>query len=261
MKTEETSSRFAAEKMNHQNNLRASEDMCRFCFDVLVGEIVHERQRGNASVPTFIDSLPHPAVQCPLFVTWDKRRSTSLLQRGSSGDSSSNAIFDLRGCIGTLSPRPLVEAMRELALTSAIQDRRFPPISKHELPFLRVGVSLLVQYEECADCFDWYVGTHGIMISFSMSRSGGGVEYSATYLPEVAFEQGWTQLEAVQSLIRKAGFVGDINDDLYVSISCTRYQSSKVKATYDDFIRLNGGVDPLSDDSSAKRSGFGRFFS
>mmetsp|Transcript_24092 Transcript_24092/g.37178 ORF Transcript_24092/g.37178 Transcript_24092/m.37178 type:complete len:245 (+) Transcript_24092:110-844(+) len=243
----------------NQHNLRASEEMCHFCFDVLVGEIVHQRQRGNASEPTFINSLPHPTVQCPLFVTWDKRRSSSSLLRG-SGDS--NAAFELRGCIGTLSPRPLVEAMRELALTSALQDRRFPPISKHELPSLRVGVSLLVQYEECADCFDWQVGTHGIMISFTISRSSGSMEYSATYLPEVAYEQGWTQIQAVKSLIRKAGYYGDINDDLFGRINCTRYQSSKVKATYDDFVQLNGGVDPLNEVlSTTKRSGFSRFFS
>jgi AMMECR1 domain-containing protein len=37
------------------------------------------------------------------------------------------------------------------------------------------------------DCHDWEVGKHGILISFT---DKGGTNYSATYLPEVAHEQG-----------------------------------------------------------------------
>jgi AMMECR1 domain-containing protein len=48
-------------------------------------------------------------------------------------------------------------------------------------------VSLLVDFEEADHHFDWEVGVHGIQIIFSVeSRS-----YSATYLPEVALEQGF----------------------------------------------------------------------
>ena len=94
--------------------------------------------------------------------------------------------FELRGCIGTLAPRPLRTAIGEFALTSAFRDGRFNPIAKHELPHLRVAVSLLVNYEECSHIHDWVIGVHGIIITFRH----GSADYSATYFPEVAQEQG-----------------------------------------------------------------------
>lgn len=51
---------------------------------------------------------------------------------------------------------------------------------------------------------DWTVGVHGIRISF-MHHSR---RYGATYLPDVAKEQGWTKEEAIVSLMRKAGWNG-----------------------------------------------------
>lgn len=161
--------------------------MCHYCFDVLVNELASSSSKGgwrmgnstttsgnNSEHPRFAATIPDSA-EAPLFITWDKRRSTS--------DES----FDLRGCIGTLSPRPLLTAVGEYALTSAFRDRRFDPIKTHEVPHLRVAVSLLVNYEECSHCHDWVVGVHGIIIKFTER----GVDYSATYLPEVANEQGW----------------------------------------------------------------------
>ena len=51
---------------------------------------------------------------------------------------------------------------------------------------------------------DWILGTHGLRISF-IHR---GRRYGATYLPDVAVEQGWTKEETVASLMRKAGWDG-----------------------------------------------------
>jgi hypothetical protein len=51
---------------------------------------------------------------------------------------------------------------------------------------------------------DWELGTHGLRISF-VYRSR---RYGATYLPDVAVEQGWTKEETVESLMRKAGWDG-----------------------------------------------------
>ena len=53
----------------------------------------------------------------------------------------------------------------------------------------------------------------------------------ATYLPEVALEQGWTKIEAIDSLLRKGGFVGKITEDVRRKIVLTRYQSSKHTVT------------------------------
>lgn len=228
--------------------LVATPEMCHYCFDMLV-RALHpsaapaEHTEGNSRLERYVP----PAVDVPLFVTWDKRQTSF---RG--GDD-----FDLRGCIGTLSPRPLQRALGEFALTSALRDRRFDPIRRNELQSLRVGVSLLVEYEECRGFDDWVVGVHGIIILFDveggddLQQARSSKQYSATYLPEVASDQGWTHEEAIISLVRKAGYRGAIHDEFLCTIRCTRYQSSKHRLTYQDYVASKcGGVDPLIEISS-----------
>jgi len=96
---------------------------------------------------------------------------------------------ELRGCIGTLSEIILASELKRFALSSAFKDSRFPPLMKEELPNIELSVSLLVNYEVGKNCYDWEVGKHGIIIEFVVK----GRNYNATYLPEVASEQGWTQ--------------------------------------------------------------------
>jgi len=45
----------------------------------------------------------------------------------------------------------------------------------------------LTKFEEANDHLDWEIGTHGIRIEFHSDR---GSRRTATYLPEVATEQG-----------------------------------------------------------------------
>lgn len=70
---------------------------------------------------------------------------------------------------------------------SAFKDSRFSPITPEELPKLHVSVSILTQFEEAENHLDWEVGIHGIRIEFHSER---GSRRTATYLPEVATEQG-----------------------------------------------------------------------
>ncbi|CAJ1946271.1 unnamed protein product [Cylindrotheca closterium] len=195
--------------------LQATPEMCYYCFEVLIGALVENRTPGR--LPGFVNDLPDRLVECPLFVTWEKMH---------------NRTWQLRGCIGTLSPRRLDSSVGEYALTSALRDRRFHPIKKSEIRSLRVGVSLLIDYEVCRDVYDWTVGVHGILIKFQM----GGNQFSATYLPEVAQEQRWDQATTVMSLIQKAGYDGAVSNELLGSIGCTRYKSSKCKVPFDEFV-------------------------
>ena len=71
----------------------------------------------------------------------------------------------------------------------------------NELPNLNCEVSLLVNFEEAKNPYDWEVGKHGIDIKFEDEE---GEFHSATYLPEVAEEQGWDQKTTLKHLIRKA---------------------------------------------------------
>lgn len=156
---------------------------------------------------------------CPLFVTFN-----TLCDRG--GEPM------LRGCIGSLEPLRLRRGLGDFALRSAFGDRRFPPIEEHELHTLSCTVSLLCDYEVGLHAHDWVVGTHGIIIEF---KDPHGTRRSATYLPEVAREQGWDQREAVVSLVRKAGYNGAVNQSLLDSVKLTRYQSSKCSMSFQEY--------------------------
>jgi AMME syndrome candidate gene 1 protein len=209
--------------------------MCYHSFDVLIQALRygqhHVDGKRKQTTPAFVADLPHVAMECPVFVTWEKQRS------------SMSSHWHLRGCIGTLGPRLLVDAIGEYALISALKDRRFDPITIQEVPFLRVSVSLLVQYEVCEDVYDWTVGTHGIMIKFMVA----GRSYSATYLPEVAKDQKWTIAQTVASLVQKAGYHGTLTPELLRTIHCTRYQSSKCQVTYAQYVEEQcQGMDPLA---------------
>ncbi len=55
---------------------------------------------------------------------------------------------ELRGCVGALEAyQPLVEDVKEHALAAAFQDFRFPPLSKEELPFIEIEISVLTKPE------------------------------------------------------------------------------------------------------------------
>lgn len=142
--------------------------------------------------------ITDPTARYPLFVTWDKRHG------GSSGSSSSDE-YHLRGCIGTFSAdSPLDATLPEYALVSALHDTRFDRVAARELPLLRCSVTLLTDFEPCADVDDWVLGEHGIRISFALD--GSARRLGATYLPQVAPEQGWDRDETMESLMRKAGW-------------------------------------------------------
>ncbi|KAK2808388.1 hypothetical protein FQN50_004773 [Emmonsiellopsis sp. PD_5] len=129
-------------------------------------------------------------VTYPLFVTWNTL--------------SRNGHKSLRGCIGTFEPQELAFGLKSYALTSAFNDTRFSPIHPSLLPSLSCSLTLLSTFEPCTNALDWVLGTHGLRISFTHR----GRRYGATYLPDVAVEQGWTKEETVESLMRKAGWDG-----------------------------------------------------
>ena len=124
-------------------------------------------------------------------------------------------------------------------------------------------VSLLTDFEDAASYLDWTVGTHGIQISFNppstspsasdapsplssaisllsrpltSSSFGARRTLSATYLPEVAPDQGWEHIDTIDSAIRKAGWNGRISEDLRRSVRVRRYQSRKCVVGWDEFV-------------------------
>ncbi|KAK4881697.1 hypothetical protein RN001_005016 [Aquatica leii] len=189
------------------NGMVALPEMCFFCFDVLY---CHLYNLDPPKTPSFSNDA------YPLFVTWkigkDKR---------------------LRGCIGTFNAMNLQSGLREYAITSAFKDSRFNPITRDEFSKLSVSVSILRHFEDGNDYLDWEVGVHGIRIEFVNEK---GNKRTATYLPEVAVEQGWDQVQTIDSLLRKGGYKAPISNEFRRSIKLTRYQSEKITVTYQDYM-------------------------
>lgn len=138
----------------------------------------------------------------PLFVTWKVGREKRL-----------------RGCIGTFNALNLHTGLREYAVTSAFKDSRFSPITWEEVSRLHVSVSILRHFEDSEDYMDWEIGVHGIRIEFYTEK---GSKRTATYLPEVAPEQGWDHVQTIDSLLRKGGYKGPITGETRRSIRLTR---------------------------------------
>jgi uncharacterized protein (TIGR00296 family) len=176
------------------------------------------------------DDLPEPPTEAPLFVTWN-----TLSSRSSDDDDRRS----LRGCIGTFEAQDLDEGLSSYALISALQDTRFPPIRARELPALEVAVTLLTDFEDADDAMDWDLDTHGLRISFAHH----GKRYGATYLPDVALEQGWTKEETLVSLMRKAGWVGRKERWAEVALDVVRYQGKKERVEYAEFKRWREWVE------------------
>ncbi|WOL06306.1 hypothetical protein Cni_G15038 [Canna indica] len=187
----------------------ANREMAVYCFDTLVAHYNSEQ----APPPSFEEG------QHPLFVTWKK--------------AVNGAEPRLRGCIGTLEARCIINGFRDYALTSALRDRRFPPIQAKELPYLECTVSILTDYEPAANYLDWEVGKHGLIIEFT--DPDYNTRRSATYLPEVAAHEGWTKTETIDSLMRKAGYNGSISESLRNRLRIRRYQSSLYTMQYRDY--------------------------
>ena len=104
----------------------------------------------------------------------------------------------LRGCIGRISStRSLLQTVKEMAVASAFEDPRFPPMTESEWPSIRVEISVLSPMKRVADPQAVCVGTHGVMI-----RSGLN---SGLLLPQVATEQGWDREMFLSHACRKAG--------------------------------------------------------
>lgn len=63
---------------------------------------------------------------------------------------------------------------------------------------------------------------------------------TATYLPDVATQQGWSKVEAVDSAIRKAGWSGKVTEEMRKGCRVTRYQSGKVEVKFAEWKEWRG---------------------
>src|SRR5438093_11491082 len=89
------------------------------------------------------------------------------LRRGAFVSLEERETHDLRGCIGhVLGDRPLGEVIRQVAVSAARSDPRFPPVQRDELSSLRIGISVLAEpvHVETADRRRLGTGPEGLPV-------------------------------------------------------------------------------------------------
>jgi hypothetical protein len=105
---------------------------------------------------------------------------------------------ELRGCVGNMSADfPLARAVGQMAMQSAFNDQRFPPLRLPELEEVEIEISALTPMKQVAGPEAIVPGRDGVLIQKG-SRS-------AVFLPQVASENHWGREEMLDNLCRKAG--------------------------------------------------------
>lgn len=194
---------------------QATFELCLFCFQVI-------RAHLEGQPPPPFPQAADPGYKAPIFVTWYRNK-----RNGNSG-------LEMRGCIGCLEPVVLQPGLSEYALRSSMQDKRFSPVKLDEVSSLTCKISILYQFEVCADPYDWEVGVHGILVSFSDAE---GKAYSATYLPEVPPENSMTRQTAIRELVTKSGYTGPCDQEFLKSVKVKRYRTLVQSVGYADYVR------------------------
>jgi AmmeMemoRadiSam system protein A len=107
---------------------------------------------------------------------------------------------ELRGCIGTLEcRRALPEEVARVAVSAALEDPRFQPVSVAELNDLDIEISVLGPLEQIdpLDPSAIEIGRHGLVVEQSGRRG--------LLLPQVATEWGWDRQAFLDQTCAKAG--------------------------------------------------------
>ena len=107
----------------------------------------------------------------------------------------------LRGCIGRFtSPSSLHATIREMALSAAFSDPRFPALSKKEAPRVEIEVSVLSPLKKINSIDEFKLGRDGIYMIKGFNHG--------TFLPQVAGETGWTTEEFLGHCARDKAGIG-----------------------------------------------------
>lgn len=107
----------------------------------------------------------------------------------------------IRGCRGyARAVHPLYRGVAYAAAEAAFRDQRFSPLCEHELPLLKIEISLLsplapIKSEQVI------VGSHGLVLT-----QGGK---AGLLLPQVPLENGWNRERFLAEACRKAGLTPD----------------------------------------------------
>ncbi len=94
----------------------------------------------------------------------------------------------LRGCIGQMIAQgPLYLSVRDMAISAAVNDHRFPQVTPSELENIDIEVSVLSPLKKTEDYKAIRLGIDGVYLV----GSRGGSTRTGVFLPSVATDTGW----------------------------------------------------------------------
>jgi len=107
----------------------------------------------------------------------------------------------LRGCIGRFQPAdPLYLVVQKMAVSAAINDSRFAPVTMDEMKEIEIEISVLTPLKRIHSAKEIILGKHGIYM-VKEGRSG-------TFLPQVATQMKWTLDEYLGYCARNKAHIG-----------------------------------------------------
>jgi uncharacterized protein (TIGR00296 family) len=91
----------------------------------------------------------------------------------------------------------LYRSTAECAISAAVGDPRFSPLTPPELPYVSFEISVLSPIEAVRDLSDIEIGVHGLLVVKGRARG--------LLLPQVAAQYGWDRERFLAETYRKAG--------------------------------------------------------
>lgn len=147
--------------------------------------------RAIGAEPVILGTPPIPNPQSLFAGGWSAGAFVTLRINGS-----------LRGCIGYPDPLlPLIDVVERCAVSAAVSDPRFPPITLSEWESVELEISVLGPMEIVRDLSEIEVGRHGLVVEFGRRRG--------LLLPQVAIEWTWNASEFASQTCTKAGLPKD----------------------------------------------------
>lgn len=165
-------------------------------------------EAARATLSRYLETGERVPVLPPCTTPGTERRATAFVTLHSHGR--------LRGCVGRRAAgQPLSKTVPELALSSALDDTRFQPVSRGETP-LDIEISVLSPLKLVPDRSAFRVNEHGAMLEAGY--------YRGLLLPQVATERNWTAEQFFDALARKAGAPASVYADGKTRLSVFRAQ-------------------------------------
>lgn len=134
-----------------------------------------------------------------------KTRTTPSYQASHAGLMEKKGAFvslhhgdELRGCIGQLyADRELYKVVQHCVLSAALEDLRFTPVNREEIPDLSIEISVLTPFHRIRNIEEIQIGKHGLYLVQGRFRG--------LLLPQVATQYGWDRITFLKQTCRKSG--------------------------------------------------------